>query len=177
MKTHVQPILLISLVAATLLRPASAFAKRPAPSRVPPVVWQGVEYRAPLDVEHMGYVQAFELPSGRKLWETKVYQVWIVPTIEEDNQWVFISGMQIQGGKLFVRNEIGKRFRLDLKTGRVEGAVRYWAPWFVAGALLLALAFFAWTRAPHLQPGAPPKSGPATPVGDSGVTEGPPSVS
>src|SRR2546426_10024285 len=102
---RVQSTALISLAAATLLWPASASAKRRAPNPVPPVVWQGVEYRAPLDVEHMGYAQAFELPSGRKLWETKVYHVWIVPTLEEDNQWVFISGMQIQGGKSGMRTE------------------------------------------------------------------------
>jgi len=169
---RVQSTALISLAAATLLWPASAFAKRRAPSRVPPVVWQGVEYRAPLDVEHIGYVQAFELPSGRKLWETKVYHVWIVPLLEEDVQWVFISGMQVQDGKLLVRNENGKNFMLDLKTGRVEGAMRYWVPWFVAGALLLVLAFFAWTRAPHLQPGAPPNPSAATPPDNSGAEQG-----
>ena len=168
---RIQSTALISLAAATLVWPASASAKRRAPSLVPPVVWQGVEYRAPLDVEHMGYAQAFELPSGRKLWETKVYQVWIVPTLEEDNQWVFISGMRVQNGKLVIRNENGKSYRLDLKTGRVEGAMRYWMPWFIAGVLVAVLAFFGWTRTRHHQPAYAPAPGPAT-LGNPGGTEG-----
>jgi len=141
-----QSTALIALAATTLLWPASAFAKRRGPSPVPPVVWQGVEYRAPLDVEHMGHVQAIELSSSRTLWETKVYHVWIMPLAERDVQWVFISAMQIQNGKLLIRNENGKSFELNLKTGRVEGAIRYWMPWPVAGGLLLVLGFFAWIR-------------------------------
>jgi len=103
----------------------------------------------------MGHVQAFDLSSGRKLWETKVYHVWIMPLLEEDVQWVFISGMQIQGGKLLVRNEQGKSFKLDPKTGRVEGAMRYWVPWFIAGTFLLGLVFLAWIRAPHSHQSVP----------------------
>ena len=141
-----QSTALITLAAAILLWPASAFAKRRAPSPVPPIVWQGVEYRAPLDVEHMGHVQAIELSSGQTLWETKVYRVWITPLAEEDVRWVFISAMQIQNGKLLVRNENGKNFELNLKTGRVEGAMRYWTPWSVGGGLVLILGFFAWIR-------------------------------
>ena len=136
----------IVLATMALLFPFPAFAKRKAPKPVPPVVWEGVEYRAPLDGEHMGHVQAFELPSGRKLWETEVYHVWINPTLEQDVQWVFISGMQLEGGKLLVRNERGKSFRLDLKTGRIEGALRYWLPWFLAATLFSAAAFFVWIR-------------------------------
>src|SRR5262245_38412660 len=95
----------IAIATLALFSPDTAFAKRKAPKPVPPVVWEGVEYRAPLNVEHMGCVQAIELSSGRKLWETEVYHVWIVPTLEEDVQWVFISSMKVQGGKLLVRNE------------------------------------------------------------------------
>lgn len=154
---------LIAFAAMALLWPASAFAKRKAPSPVPTIVSQGVEYRAPLDVEHMGYIQAFELPSHRKLWETKVYNVRIMPLLEEDVQWVFVSSMQVQGGKLLVRNEKGRSYWLDLKTGRIEGAVRYWLPWFLAGLFVLLVAFFTWMRKGHGQPlrgadGSPPSS-------------------
>jgi outer membrane protein assembly factor BamB len=157
-KMRIQPTALIALAVATLLWPASAFAKRRAPSPVPPVVWQGVEYRAPLDVEHMGHVQAFELSSGRKLWETEVYHVWIMPLVETDVQWVFISAMQVQDGKLLIRNENGKSFKLDLKTGWIEGTMRYWVAWFFAGGLLL-LAVLAWIRVRHGQQGAAPNRG------------------
>jgi outer membrane protein assembly factor BamB len=142
----IRPTALIALAAATLLWPSPAFAKRRAPSPVPAVVWQGVEYRAPLDVDHIGHVQAFKLSSGQKLWESKVYHAWIMPLAEEDAQWVFISAMQIQNGKLLVKNEDGKSFKVDLKTGRVEGALLYWLRWPVAGCLLLVLIFFVWIR-------------------------------
>ena len=153
---------LIFFAAVTLLWPAMAFAKRKAPSPVPPVIWQGVEYRAPLDVDHMGHVQAFELPSHRKLWETKVYYVWTLPLLEEDNQWVFVSGMRIQNGKLLVSSEAGRNYRLDLRTGRIVGAMRYWLPWFLAGVLLMVLAFFAWVRTGNRQPSAAPNGSAAT---------------
>lgn len=78
------------------------------------------------------------------LWETKVYHVWIVPLAEEDVQWVFISAMQMQNGNLIVRNERGKSFKLDPKTGRVEGAMPVWLPWGAVGGLFVLLSFFAW---------------------------------
>jgi hypothetical protein len=143
---RLKPTVLLVFAAVTLLWPPAASAKRKAPSPVPPLIWQGVEYRAPLDLDHMGHVQAFELPSHRKLWETKVYHVWPIPLLEEDNQWVFVSGMRVQNGKLLVSNEEGKNYRLDLRTGRIEGAMRYWVPWFLAGTLLMLVAFFVWVR-------------------------------
>ncbi len=168
---------IMTIAALSLFCPAAAYAKRKAPSPVPPVVWQGVEYRAPLDVEHMGYIQAFELPSHRKLWETKVYHVRIMPLLEEDVQWVFVSSMQVQGGRLLVRNEKGKSYWLDLKTGRIEGAMRYWLPWFLAGAFLMVVALFAWTRKGRGKQFASPNGGPAELSGNSGAGGGPPSVS
>lgn len=135
---------MLAVAALGFLSPASAYAKRKAPTPVAPVVWQGVEYRAPLDVEHMGRVQAFDLPSGRKLWETTVYHVWIDPLLEEDVQWVFVKRLQMQNGKLMVTNEHGKTYVLDPKTGQVDGLLRVWVPWFLAGSLLLAAGFFAW---------------------------------
>jgi hypothetical protein len=174
---RVQQKALIAFAAVAFLWPASALAKRKSPSPVPPLVWQGVEYRAPLDVEHMGRIQAFELPSRRQLWETRVYHVWIMPLLEEDVQWVFVSSMQVQGGKLLVTSENGKTYRLDPMTGRIEGAMRYWLPWFLAGIFLMVVACFAWIRKGHGQQFAAPSGGPATALGNSRVTEGPPSVS
>src|SRR5438552_16897719 len=122
---RVQPTTVIAFLALVLLWPAIGFADRVAPKPVPAVVWQGVEYRAPLDLDLMGQVQAFEQSSGRKLWETKVYHIRITSQREADVQWVFISGMQAHGGKLLVTIEAGKSYRSDLKTGRVEGIIIY----------------------------------------------------
>jgi hypothetical protein len=51
-----------------------------------------------------------------------------------DAQWVFISGMVIQNGKLVVTNEARKTFVLDPKTGRVDGPMGFWWAWVGAAA-------------------------------------------
>ena len=109
--------------------------------------FQGVEYRAPLDVQNLGHVKAIEAVSGRTLWDTRVYHIWILPLVEEDNQWVFINSLEIEDGKLVVGNENGAKYRLNLKTGHVEGAMRYWLPWFLLGIGLLIAALWFWRRA------------------------------
>ncbi len=67
--------------------------------------------------------------------------------------------MQVKDGKLLIRNENGKSFKLDPKTGRIEGAMYYRTTWFVAGGLLL-LAFLAWIRARYSQQGEATNRGP-----------------
>lgn len=144
MKTRTQIVTAMTLAVLSFLWPVSVYAKRNAPAPVPPVVWQGVEYRAPLDIDDVGHVQAFELSSGRKLWETKVYHVWIFPLLED--QWVFISGLQMQDGKLLVRNEQGKSYTVDPKTGRVDGSMPAWIPWLLASSFLVGPALYFWVR-------------------------------
>lgn len=137
--------MLILVITATLLCADSVYAKRAAPKPVPPVIWQGVEYRAPLG--EIGVVQAFDLASGRKLWKTTVYHVVINPLVEEDVQWVLISEMRIQEEKLVITNERGRKYRLDLKTGRVEGAMLYWVAVFLVAVVLPFGVFVVWRRA------------------------------
>src|SRR4051812_1008826 len=115
MRLH--PATILCLIAVALLWPVSVFAKRAAPKPVAPVVWEGIEYSASLNVDDLGQVQAVEIATGRKLWETKVYHVWIIPLVETDVQWVFITDLKVEAGKLVVKNEAGKTYRLNLKTG------------------------------------------------------------
>ena len=142
----VYPAIVIALITMVLIWPVSAFAKRDAPKPVSPVVWEGVEYRAQLDAEHMGHVQAIDINSGRKLWETKVYHVWIMPLLETDVQWIFITNLQVHGRQLLVRNEAGKVYKLDLKTGRVDGVTPFWFLWICVGTVLLFTAFLIGKR-------------------------------
>lgn len=148
---RVQPTTLILISAATFLWVESAYAKRAAPKPVPPVIWQGVEYRAPLDVEKIGHVQAFDQASGQKLWETTVYTIMINPLVEQDVQWVFISEMYVLDGKLVITNERGKSFRIDLKTGRVEGAMLYRMAVFLVAVVLIFGVFAVRRRAEFRQ--------------------------
>jgi outer membrane protein assembly factor BamB len=144
---RVQPTTLILITTATFLWAGTAYAKRADPKPVPPVVWQGVEYRAPLDVEKIGHVQAFDQVSGLKLWETTAYTITINPFVEQDVQWVFISEMHVQDGKLVITNEDGKTYRLDLKTGRVESATLYRMAIFLAAVVLIFGVFAVWRQA------------------------------
>jgi outer membrane protein assembly factor BamB len=143
---RVYPTVMAVVAAVIFLWPVLAFAKRRAPKPAPPVVSEGVEYRAPLSVEQPGHVEAVELATGKKLWDTEVYHVWIMPLAETDVQWVFITSLQIQNGKLLVSNEDGRRYRVDLKTGHFEGAMCYWLPWPCLGTLLFLAGYFVWRR-------------------------------
>ena len=139
---HAQRTILVPLLIAASLYPLVASAKRAAPKPVAPVVHGGVEYRA----KDMCYVEAVELPSKKTLWRTRVYYVWYMPLAEKDCQDVFISSLSVQGEKLLVRNEVGRSYRVDLATGRIEGAARYWIPWLCVVAALLLVGFFVWRR-------------------------------
>ena len=144
MKRRAKATTLAMLGALCLSFAATAHAKRSAPAPVPPVVWEGMEYRAPLGVEHMGCVQAVEAASGLAVWETRVYQVPINPLLEEDVQWVFVSGLQVQNDVLLVNAEDGRSYRLDLRTGRVEGFPKTSFLWFLAGGVLLTFPVLFW---------------------------------
>ena len=89
-------------------------AKRSSPQEVEPVVYNGVKYAA--THEKMGYVQAWDIKTGKKLWEKKVYDVKIDPHMEADIQWVFITNLSIKDGKLIVVNENGDKYEIDIES-------------------------------------------------------------
>ncbi len=99
---------------------STALAKRAAPSNIRPVVVNGVEYRAPLGVEKIGFVQAWDVAKNKLLWEKKVYSSPHNPLLEQDVQWVFITELQLKNGLIFVTNERGERFSLDTESKKVE---------------------------------------------------------
>ena len=92
---------------------STALAKRAAPNNVTPVVINGIEYRAPLEIEKIGVVQAWDLTQRKLLWEKKIYSSRANPLLEQDIQWVFITELQTRGGLIFVTNERGERFSLN----------------------------------------------------------------
>ncbi len=89
-------------------------AKRLPPPKVEPVIYNGVKYTA--THEKMGYVQAWDIKTGKKLWEKKVYDVKIDPYMEADVQWVFITNLSIKDGKLIVVNENGDKYEIDIES-------------------------------------------------------------
>ena len=106
------------LLAATFA--SEAWAKRAPPKSVTPVVLSGLKYVASLENGREGKIEARNEKTGKKLWDVVVYRVKIDPNLEEDVQWVFITGLVIQGNALLVTNEKNDQYKVDLKTKTVE---------------------------------------------------------
>lgn len=99
--------------------PPAAHAKRMAPKPVTPVIAEGVRYTAPNDRGRACYVEAWDVATGKRLWEQVVCTVRIDPQLEEDVQWSFITSLAIEGGSLVIRTERSDTYLLDLKTRTV----------------------------------------------------------
>jgi hypothetical protein len=111
-------------VAVALLLPSLMLAKRIAPAKVEPVIYQGIRYIAPNDDGRRAYIQAWDVHTNKKLWDLTVFTNRIDPALEEDVQWVFIKALNIQNGMLIVTSERGKTYRVDLKTKAVTQSER-----------------------------------------------------
>lgn len=94
-----------------LIFASSAFAKRMTPKEVEPVIYRGIKFTAPIHTKKLGLVEGYDLATGKKVWEKKVYDVKINPLMEEDVQWIFIESLQItKDGKLLVIDESKRKF-------------------------------------------------------------------
>ena len=111
-------------VAVALLLPRWALAKRVAPAKVEPVIYQGVRYIAPNDDGRRGYIEAWDVQTNKKLWDLTIFTNRIEPGLEEDVQWVFIKALNIRDGALLVTSERDKIYRVDLKTKTVTESTR-----------------------------------------------------
>jgi hypothetical protein len=111
-------------VAAALLVPSLAIAKRVAPAKVEPVVYQGVRYVAPNDDGRRAYIEARGVRTNKKRWDLTIFTNRIDPTLEEDVQWVFIKALNIRNGALVVTSERDNIYRVDLKTKTVTESER-----------------------------------------------------
>jgi len=93
-------------------------AKRLPPKNVEPVIYNGIIYTAPHN--KMGYIEAWNLDTGEKLWELKVYDVDYDSSLESDVQDVFITSLSISGDKLIAINEKNDKYEIGLKTKEVN---------------------------------------------------------
>jgi len=112
-------IRLVAILLLTPLVPQLASAKRLPPMNVDPVVYEGVRYAAPNDDGRRGYIEAWNVRTNKKLWELTIFTNAIDPNLEEDVQWVFVKGLNIQDGKLMVTTERGRTYPVDLKTKEI----------------------------------------------------------
>lgn len=89
-----------------------AYAKRVAPAKVDPVIYEGVRYIAPNDDGRRGYIEAWNVKANKKLWELILFTNNIDPNLEEDVQWVFIKALNIKDGRLLVTSESRKTYQV-----------------------------------------------------------------
>ncbi len=94
-------------------------AKRAAPKPVAPVVLRGVEFRAPLSVDQIGFVEAWDAKAQKLLWKKRIYREVYLPFRERDVQWTFIDQLKIIKEEIHIRNEDGKWFSLNPETRKV----------------------------------------------------------
>lgn len=106
-------------------------AKRSPPKNVPPLVYKGIVFTAPM--QRMGYVEAWDFETNKKVWVKKVYNVIYDLFMEQDVQDVFITSLSIEGDKLVVSNEKDKVYKLDIPKNilkaNLSGAPYYLSPW------------------------------------------------
>ncbi len=94
-------------------------AKRLPPPKVAPVTLKGVTFRAPNEDPLKAIVTADQADSGRRLWEVTVFETGTDAQLEQDVQWVFITRLRVKGEVLEVRDELGRIFRVDLRSRKV----------------------------------------------------------
>jgi len=99
-----------------LLLPQLTSAKRIAPAKVDPVIYEGIRYVAPNDDGRRGYVEAWNVVTNKKLWDLTIFRNRIDPNLEEDVQWVFIKGLDMHDGGLLITSESGKTYQVDVNT-------------------------------------------------------------
>ena len=74
---------LMVILLLTLLLPQSASAKRIAPKKVDPVIYEGVRYVAPNDDGRRGYIEAWNVGTDKKLWELTLFTNRIDPKLRK----------------------------------------------------------------------------------------------
>jgi len=91
-----------------------SLTKKIVPPKIEPLIYKGIKFVAPNTIKEMGYVQAWDVEIGKKVWEKKVYGVFINQFLEDDIQWVFIISLSVEDGKLIVVNQKGREYKIDI---------------------------------------------------------------
>ena len=139
----------------TMILISTGWAKRIPPTRIAPVVHEGVKYVVPNDNGREGYVEARDARTGMPLWRKTLFRVSIMPGLEEDVQWVFIRESRIIGNRLALTSERDTVYYLDLKTQQVEQSTvqelfaakqkeQREAPSFKRGQAIVGTTYFYW---------------------------------
>ena len=91
-----------------------SLATKNAPPTIAPLIYKGIKFVVPNTVKKMGFVQAFDVETGKQVWEKKVYRVIALPFLGENARFVFIISLSIEDGKLVVVNDNGREYKIDI---------------------------------------------------------------
>lgn len=124
------PIISIVIMISSLIFAVAIEAGRMAPMEVDPVIYNGVMYMSNKNIHQkenwLGnpigagyYVEAWDVETGKMIWELEVYDVKYIPRLEGDVQDKFITYLAIEDGKLIVVNECDDEYEVNLETKAV----------------------------------------------------------
>lgn len=106
----------------------AATPKRVGPAPVAPIVIDGLRIEAVNAGrkrglgQNGGFIEAFDLESGRSVWLLQVYKIDYAKNMEEDVQDRFIERLEptAEGANLLVTDENGNRYKVDLAARTVH---------------------------------------------------------
>lgn len=85
--------------------------KRPIP-RANTLTYKGIRYIA--SRPNIGWVEAWDLNTGKRIWEKEVYKITYDPKQKVDDQQVYITRLYVENNKLKVKNEKDEKYELEL---------------------------------------------------------------
>lgn len=101
-------------------------AKRPAPAKISPVLFEGVRYEqfeSPpgMTDQRTGYLAAYRENSDEQLWVLKIYDVTYVEHLERDVQETYFSAMNLNSDQreLLIDNERGERYSVNIDARKI----------------------------------------------------------
>ena len=87
------------------------------------IVDNGIKYMPNSIYDHTKgryyYVEAWDVNTGKKLWEQKIYEILYDLTMEQDVQDRDITSLRVGDGKLIIANENNDEYELSLTTREV----------------------------------------------------------
>lgn len=100
----------------------SIAAKRPAPPKVAPIVFDGIRYeqayadKSAESEQRTGFLAAYKEDSDDRIWIVRVYELEIVEHLERDVQQVYFAKMELlpEERQIQVENERGDRFIVNI---------------------------------------------------------------
>ncbi len=114
-------IKLLSAIALLLFGCATiSLADRDNPKPVMPVEHNGVIFKAPTYDPKTGYtvgfVEAYDTKTNRRIWSRQIYVVKYNTDMESDTQAVYITHLSLKDNKLLISTERGFEYELDIST-------------------------------------------------------------